>query len=331
MLQILDPGFLTTIQDLGRRDYQKFGVTRGGAMDTFALRAANRLLGNADDAACLEIAMGGVSFRAWSPLVLAVTGAARRHDGDRIVRVGEHSLPMNMAFFVRAGEVVTVGAEGGGAWVYVAVAGGIAVPRVLGSRATDVRGAFGGWQGRPLRAGDVLNLDQQFIQEGGMTRAMTRTGIHLPPAYTSYYADASPIRILWGPHDEYFTDAARHTFIHSTYSVTELSDRMGTRLKGTPVVREAGELLSCGVTRGAIQIPPDGQPIVLQADHQTTGGYPILATVIRADLARLAQKRAGEAVAFRAASLAEARAALQAMERILEQLPVNAKRSPAVA
>src|SRR4029453_320807 len=144
-----------------------------------------------------------------------------------------------------------------------------------------------GFAGRALRAGDVLEnskhqlpLTSGAVQQQGLNASLERAGRIISPEFERYYSDDAPIRVIWGPHEEFFDRAARNAFSESVYTVTETSDRMGTRLRGEPISRAAGELLSCGVTRGAIQVPPDGQPIVLQADHQTAGGYPILSTVI---------------------------------------------------
>jgi antagonist of KipI len=299
MLEILEPGILTTIQDPGRVGYQHLGVTRGGAMDVYALRAANALVGNDDADACLEIASSGMMLRAREKCIVAVTGA------PYILHVQERIVPHNAALFLRAGEALRFDAPAWGRYAYLAIAGGFDVPRVLGSRATALRDGFGGFNGRALQHGDVLHAARNELP-------MERAGKMLEENFARYYTDNAPLRVLWGPHAEFFDDAARAMFLRVTFRVSPLSDRQGTRLQGEAIPRRAGELLSCGVTRGAIQIPPDGQPIVLQADHQTAGGYPILGAVIRADIPRLAQKRAGDAVHFAETTLADARAALQA-------------------
>lgn len=297
MLEILEPGIFTTIQDTGRTGYQQFGVTRGGAMDPRALRAANELAGNDSTDACIEIASSGLTLRALEKCVVALAGA------PYALRVQERVVPHNAVLFLRAGEVLQISAPAWGRYAYLAIAGGFDVPRVMGSRATALRDGFGGFYGRALQRGDVLRTAREWLP-------MERAGKMLDEHFAQYYTGDAPLRVLWGPHFEFFSEDSRQAFLRADYRVSELSDRQGTRLMGDAIPRRAGELLSCGITRGAIQIPPDGQPIVLQADHQTAGGYPILAVVIRANLPRLAQKRAGEPVRFAPTSLQEAQSVL---------------------
>lgn len=297
MIEIFEAGLFSTIQDLGREGYQQYGVTRGGAMDVLALGAANALLGNDPNDACVEIASSGFSIGTHEKCVVAVAGAGFS------LRVGERRVPTNSTLFLRAGDILTFDAAVRGRYAYLAVPGGFDVPRILGSRATALRDGFGGFEGRALRSGDVLeSLDKTFRIE--------RAGKTCSNEFIRYYTHPAPFRVVFGPHDEFFDDAARAKFLETEFVVSDVSDRMGMRLIGDKIERASGEVLSCGITRGAIQVPPDGQPIVLQADHQTTGGYPILGAVIRADIPRLAQKRAGERVSFQETTLAQARLAL---------------------
>lgn len=305
MLEILEAGLFTTIQDLGREGYQQFGVTRGGAMDPLALRAANALLGNDAQDAAIEIASPGFIVRALEKCVVSLAGA------EFAVRVGERFVPMNSALFMRADEVLRFDAAARGRYAYLAVAGGFEVPKVLGSYATALRDGFGGFGGRALQAGDVLQ------NQARAAFAIERAGKMLSRAFTNYYTSDAPIRILFGPHDNFFDNAARENFLRTEFFTSEISDRMGTRLFGANIARKTEEVLSCGVTRGAIQVPPDGQPIVLQADHQTTGGYPIIATVIRADIPRLAQKRTGERVSFQSTTMEKAHAAWNELDECI--------------
>lgn len=303
MLEILDAGLFTTLQDLGRNGYQEYGVTRGGAMDPLALRAANQLVGNPWEAAALEISAPEFRARALEKCVIAIAGAGYT------ARINERSVPNNASLFLRAGDTLSLEQPARGRYGYLALGGGLDVPVVLGSRATDLRGGFGGLAGRALRAGDVLRARNLPAAANPVERA----GKLLPAWFVRYYADDSPIRVLWGPHREFFGAEPESALTVSPYFISEVSDRMGTRLYGAPLARKGGEILSCGVTRGAIQAPPDGQPIVLQADHQTTGGYPIVATVIRADIPRLAQKRPGDVIRFVGTNPADADAAYRAL------------------
>ncbi len=307
-IRLLDPGFFTTVQDLGRAGFQKYGVSAGGAMDTLALRAANRLVGNADDEAALEITMVGLKIQALDRCLVAVTGARFP------LQMWDRPMPMNTALYLRPGEEFEFGAREAGARAYLAIANGIEAPRVLNSRATDVRGAFGGFEGRPLRAGEVIRSRQREFR-------IERAGTRLPDIFRGYYENRAPVRVIWGPHAEYFSDAAREALTANQFSVSELSDRMALRLRGERIARGEQELLSCGVTLGAIQVPPDGQPIILMAEHQTTGGYPIVATVIRADIPRLAQKIAGEKISFRGVTVEEALHAWTEIEQLMKSIP----------
>lgn len=306
-LEILDAGLLTTLQDLGRRGSQKYGVTVGGAMDTFALRASNRLVGNPEGNAAMEVTSSGVRVRVFEKSIVAVTGARFS------LTVDERSVPMDTAVFMRPGQVLEFGAQSSGVWAYLAVNGGFDAPCVLGSRATDLRGNFGGLEGRALKDGDQLDFGEHIFN-------LSRAGVTLSPEFVNYYESPAPFAVLRGPHSDYFKGEALAKFLSSDFAISEASDRMGLSLRGQAVERLEIELLSCGVTRGVIQVPPDGNPIVLMADHQTAGGYPIIATVIRADLPRLAQKGIGEKISFREIKLGEAASAREELDRLISQI-----------
>ncbi len=304
-LEIVEPGFFTTVQDLGRFGFRSFGVSACGAMDTLALRAANLLISNEANAAGLEITLTGPRLRAREKCLVAVTGARFE------LHVNEQPAPMDTALFLRAGATLEFGARESGARAYLALQGGVDVPVILNSRSADVPGGFGGLEGRALRAGDVISPRSATVE-------VERAGASLPLAFTRYFEQGAPLRVMWGPHHEYFDDSARATFLRCSFTVHELSARMALRLRGERLSRDAKELLSCGMTRGAIQVPPDGQPIVLMADHQTTGGYPVIATVIDADLPRLGQQVAGDVISFQAVSLEDALRARGEIEEMLE-------------
>ncbi|MGE5140635.1 MAG: biotin-dependent carboxyltransferase family protein [Rudaea sp.] len=304
MLDVLDPGFISTVQDLGRKGYQQYGVSVGGAADSLALQAANGLVGNAREEAALEITLAGPRLQARDRCLIAVTGARF------VITIDGKPVPPDTALFVRPFSIVEFGPRRSGARAYLAVCGGFDVPVLLGSRSTNLRGRFGGFRGRRLEPGDRLDQREKVS-------SYEAAGRMLPDAFRQYYDDDSPLRVVWGPQLEYFPDEARDHLFHSTWELAEQSDRMGARLRGEPIPRRGGELLSCGVTLGAIQVPSDGQPIVLMADRQPTGGYPIIATVIRADIPRLAQKTAGDRISFRPVSVLEAREAWLGIERLL--------------
>lgn len=294
MLIVLDPGILTTIQDAGRWGYQAYGVPVSGAMDVDALHAANQLVSNPLDEAALEI-HAPVTLQTDAPHLIALTGA------EACLRVNGRALPMWMSIFARAGSTIEIVPTRAGGWRYLAIHGGMDVPRVLGSKSTCLRGQFGGLAGRALRAGDVIRVGTPTL--GDLSVAAGRS------IAARVYRDA--VRVILGPHDDWFTPQAIAALTRQEFIVTETADRMGYRLRGAHLTRaRAGEILSCGVPLGAIQVPPDGQPIVLMADHQTTGGYPIIATVVSADLVHVAQRAPGESVRFQVFSLPRSFSAL---------------------
>ncbi|MBC7227728.1 MAG: biotin-dependent carboxyltransferase family protein [Thermoflexales bacterium] len=307
-LEVLDGGWLTTVQDLGRPGYERYGIPLSGAMDFLALRVANCLVGNPPGAAGLEITLAGPTLAATEPCLVAVTGA------DLAFQVDGREMPMWMSVFVRRGSVISFGGRRRGCRAYLAVAGGIEVPPVLGSRSTYLPGRFGGLDGRALRPGDRLPIGP--VSGHLPERAGRKPPPHLIPAWD----DCPTVRAVPGPQDDHFPPEGLETFFGSEYRVLPISDRMGYRLEGPPVASRRAEVISDGVPPGAVQVPPDGQPLVMMADHQTTGGYPKIAVVIMADLPRLAQCVPGESrVRFRAVSVTEAQYAYREMMGALEQ------------
>jgi antagonist of KipI len=293
-LSIVRPGMLTTVQDLGRWGYQSRGVPVSGALDWFSHRLANRLLGNADHAATLEVTMMGPHLRFESETAFAVTGA------DFRLTLDDTTVDMNRRIEAKAGALLRFGERFRGARAYVAVSGGIDVPEVLGSRSTHLLTGMGGHHGRALRAGDVLAHGNEVGRDFRPMRPKT------PP---------DPIfRLRVIPVDEKL--AASLTA--QKFQVSLRSDRMGYRLEGaTTPIESAGELISSAVPTGAIQVPPTGQPILLMNDHATTGGYAIAAVVITSDLPVAAQLAPGDGVEFDACSLETADAELRRREAML--------------
>jgi len=278
MIEVVKPGLLTTIQDLGRPGYAHLGVARSGALDAPALVQANRLVANADGAAGLETTLTGVTLRAQAPATIAVTGApaALSLDGEPV--------PFAAAIDVPAGGLLEIGPAEFGVRSYVGVAGGITVAPVLGSRSTDTLSGLGP---PPLRAGFVLP-----VGAGPRTPANPITG---PDIKT----DDLSVRVRLGPRQDWFSVTARDMLLAEEFTLSVKSNRVGARLAGPNLSRAiAGELPSEGIVLGAIQVPADGQPLVFLADHPTTGGYPVIAVVERADLPLLAQARPGTTVRF---------------------------------
>jgi len=294
-VNVIQPGVFTTVQDLGRPGHRHEGVPVSGAADEVALRVANLLVGNEESAAGLECTLHG-------PEVI--------FDEDRVVAVGGGAfdgLPWMQPFLVRAGERVRFGRVLGGCRGVIAIAGGIAVARVLGSRSTCTRAGFGGFEGRALRSGDALPIGAGAT---GLPSGYWHIDVRILPAY----ANTVTVRVLAGAHSAAFPAG----WADAEYEVLPASDRMGVRLGGPAVRRSGGEeAASAPVAPGTVQVPPDGQPLVLLADAQTIGGYPRLAHVITVDLPLMAQLPPGGRVRFALTTLAEAHRLWLAREHAL--------------
>ncbi len=289
-------GMLTTVQDRGRTGYRREGVPLSGAVDPFALRLANLLVGNDDDAAGLEFALVGpeIEFRAGA--LVAVCG-------------GDFGVPRCRPFWVEAGETLRLGPARSGCRGYLAIAGGIQVRPVLGSRSTYVRALLGGSAGRAMKDGDVLPIPRVTRRVLGRWR--------IDPKILPEYSSEPEVRVVAGVHADEFS----RTWDGAEFEVTPQSDRMGIRLEGHNVVREkGGELTSIPLTPGTVQVPPDGNPIIVLADAQTIGGYPQLAHVVTVDLPLLAQLRPGDHLTFRQVTLPVSHELWRRRERALGML-----------
>ena len=297
-LRILAAAGGVTLQDAGRHGYMRYGITPAGPMDPLAHATANHALGNPTDATAIEVSLGGLAIQAEdAPVDVAVAGGSFR------IACDGRPLPPATALTLRPGATLAIRAGRAGAWCYVAVAGRIEAPRVLGSQATHTRSGFGGLDGRALAPGDRLPI------------AGARGALGDPAALVAPWLDrpADAIRFVPGPQADYFSDAETEAFAQGPWTVTPRGDRMACFLDGRPV-RHAGDynIVSDGIAMGAIQVPGEGLPIVLMADRQSTGGYPKIGTVIGADLGRLAQAQAGTRLRFVAVTHAEAVAARRA-------------------
>ena len=305
-LEVLDGGLLTTVQDLGRAGYQRYGVPVAGAADAAALRAANFLVGNAPGAAGLECTVAGPSLKLLRTVVLSVCGAdlgAVLDRGD----LGPWSVPVNASFLARAGNLLTFTGRRTGCRAYVAVAGGLGVPEVLGARATYVASALGGHKGRPLERGDILTA---LAPESVAAPGRRWPGVSLSEGSVTH------VRLAFGLQQDSFIKKAKATLTSSEYVVAPSSDRMGCRLQGPRLEHQGpSEITTDGMVLGAVQVPPDGQPIAMLADRATTGGYPKIGTIVGADIPRLAQLMPGDRLRFDAVDLDEARRALLAVRR----------------
>jgi antagonist of KipI len=309
-------GFFTSVQDLGRIGFRQFGVSLGGALDPFALRVANVLVGNDQSAAGLEITFGGLQLRFADERIIAWCG------GDFDVQVGSTSLPAGHAAFVHANEELRIARAHAGCRCWLAVSGGIDVSMALGSRSTDIRANFGGFEGRVLRDADQLALGQYRRSQIAATERISQWSAQKLWSQTASFAPM--LRFVRGADWSRFSASTLQCFTSESFAVSPDSDRMGVRLDGSKLKRENNvELISEAVAPGTIQVPPSGKPILLLGDCQTIGGYPKIAHVISADLGIAAQLRAGDHVRFSEVSLAEAHWLLLEREREFERFRIG--------
>jgi KipI family sensor histidine kinase inhibitor len=299
-----------TIQDLGRVGWAAWGYATSGVLDREAAQLANLLVGNARECAVIELALDGGSFQAAGNLLVAITGA------DLSPEIDGAPAPEGRACWLRDGMRLSFGRRRAGVRAYLAVAGGIATPPLLGSRSTDLLAGFGGYQGRALKAGDLIPVGDPGSAGGFSLAASSPPEVH----------DVALLRIVWGPQRDWFSPAEQDAFIATTFQVSPRSDRTGIRLTGRPIRQhEARELLSEGMVPGSIQVPPGGEPIVLLADGRGIGGYPKIGVIIGPDLGRLAQVPPGGTIRFEPVSVDVARdAEIAAQQRLSAMSPVPA-------
>lgn len=307
VLRVEEPGLLTTIQDLGRPGHRASGVPQGGAMDRFALVAANLLVGNPEGAAGLECLLAGPSLVALEPCLVAVTG------GDLQPTVNDQPAPGWTGIFMAKGDRLAFAGRRSGARAYVAVAGGLQGERWLGSLATYLLVGKGGFKGRPLKKKDELALAME-------PRRPVIAERHLPADLRPSYRSPAVLRAIPGPHLSRLSPRSRRELFGEPFQLSRESDRMGYRLEGRELEIKGKEILSFGVAFGSIQVPSSGQAILLMADHQTAGGYPIVAGVARADLPLAAQLLPGESLSFARCGVEEAQAAWSALRKGLDLL-----------
>jgi biotin-dependent carboxylase-like uncharacterized protein len=296
-------GPATSVQDAGRFGAQRYGLTTSGAMDRVALAMANTLAGNSAFAAAIEIGPFGATFTARNGAVrVAVSGAAR------VANIAGTPFPLNETALIAEGETLNLGPARNGVFSYLAIEGGIAGEPVFGSLSVNARAGLGSPFPRALQAGDVLDVGSAQIAP-------------YERALDTFDQPTSAIRVVMGPQDDEFGEAC-HIFLGGEWRISATSDRMGYRLEGPKVVHPGGHnIVSDGAVHGSIQVPGNGQPIVLMADHGTTGGYPKIATVISADLGRFAQMQAGSVFRFKAVSVEEAQAEARKLAEFLHALP----------
>jgi len=318
-IKVLQPGMLTTIQDLGRYGVQKFGVIVGGAMDPISLRIANILVGNSHDEGGLEVTLFGTTLLFESDELIAITGGNLRPTLD-----GEE-VPMWRPLLVQKGSVLKFHAAVSGCRAYVSFSGGIQVPEVMNSKSTYLRAGIGGFHGRKLQKKDVFECGVRSAVGEELFQQLQTESIYFPwfVNYTSFVnlQKTKTIRIIRGSEYERFDEESIKNFLFMPYKITTQADRMGYRLEGEEIQLKAPfELLSEGVTYGTIQVPSNGQPIILMADRQTTGGYPKIGQIISTDLPFLAQMQATDTIHFQEVTLEEAQKALLHQEKQLNEL-----------
>jgi biotin-dependent carboxylase-like uncharacterized protein len=306
MIEVRQTGPLVSVQDLGRERFRHKGVSRAGALDTLALTIANRLVGNPDNTAGLEIMFGASAFLFQSDVCFALTGA------DCFARLDDEPVYPGWRYGAHAGQCLQLKMSKRGLCTYLAIQGGIDVPLVMGVAATDLQAGFGGMDGRPLRKGDLLSVGDSHAVDDRV--ADQRVGLLLP-------ISDPIIRVCPGPKFGHYTPRAQAQFFTTAWQLSPQSNRMGFRLEGAPIEGQSEvQLLSHAVFSGVIQLPPDEQPIILAAEGQTSGGYPRMAVVIDSDLWRLGQLRPGESVYFQPVSLAKAREAADVQARYLQRV-----------
>ena len=308
VLHVKEPGLFTTVQDLGRPNAISAGVPSGGAMDRFAHSAANLLVGNDPSHATLECTFSGPHLVAEHSCLIAITGA------DFDPHVNGAPAPAWTGIFLGAGDRLTFGARRSGARAYVAVAGGVEADRWLGSLSTNLMAARGGFHGRPLKSGDVLSV-------AGEPRRPVVSGRQMAERLRPDYADRT-LRAIAGPHLKRLSPEGRSLLFEAPYRVSRDADRMGYRLEGPQLVTSGEELLSFGLVSGAVQVPHNGQPILLMADHQTAGGYPVVATVVSAALPIAAQLLPGDELRIVEIDVERAHEMRKSLERGLDSLRI---------
>ncbi len=305
-LEILSPGLLSTIQDLGRFGFQASGFAPTGAADSLSMRRANALVGNAPGAAVLAMMLLGVTAQFRTACEIDLTGA------DMAPKINGSEIENGTAVRIDSGDVLELSGTRDGMGCYLAVAGGFDIPLVMGSRSTGMRFGLGGFNGRKLSRGDVLPLRAPVADLPGIEcrRLISK------PVFSRHVV----LRAVAGPQDYMFSEEELNGFFSRPYSVTNATDRMGIRLEGKPIVpKNTSDIISDGTAFGAVQVPSGGQPIILMADRQTTGGYAKIATVITADLPRAAQMRPGNTVRFMPVSVEQAQEILAAENKNYEE------------
>ena len=328
-LQIITAGPHASVQDFGRCGFQSLGVPEGGVLDRGAMRLANRLVGNREDAAVIEVCLGGLTIMLTAPARVALTGTKNgvlTIQNDESVNAAQMPMlevPANRSVTLGAGRIIRLGITADTNTAVIAISGGVVMPMLYGSAATSPTAMIGGMEGRLLRDGDILPL-------GDNNNGDMELNPELAVDVGDMFSNPEQLRVVMGPQDDRFPEKTLKTFLTSEFKVTLALNRMGMRLDGATLNHlENADILSDGIVTGTVQVPGDGNPIILMADHQTTGGYTKIATVISTDLPALSRLRPGCGVRFNAVTVAEAEALAHASEAAM--LALFAKIKPASA
>ncbi|TRX66137.1 biotin-dependent carboxyltransferase family protein [Carboxylicivirga sp. M1479] len=306
-IDVIQAGLFTSIQDLGRPNYQHIGMPVGGAMDTFALQMANILVGNEASEACLEITMRGPVLKFNGSYTLAAAGGACE------LKLNETDISCHQSYKVVSGDVLKIGLVTEGLRIYLAISGGFNLPKVMGSHSTYLRGGLGGFNGRALKPDDSIPLKSN-VPPVSLRKVREQNIPHYPKHVK--------LRFVAGPDRERFTKDGIYNFLNEIYTLSPQSDRMGYRLTG-PVIshkNQQADIISSAIAFGTIQVPGEGQPIIMMADRQTVGGYARIAHVISADLHKLAQMKPGDTMRFVEVKLEEAHRLLKEQRNLLNDL-----------
>lgn len=318
-LKVVEPGLLATIQDLGRFGTQKYGIIVSGAMDTISLRIANLLIGNNEKEAGIEVTYYKTSFVFEQDHIIAITGGNLQPTIDNVY------APMWRPLLIKKGSTLKFNRAISGCRAYLAIAGGVSVPEELGSKSTYTRAGIGGYKGRALQKDDTLKIgclsrtNQLFFKQ--LKSASPNVSWHVDYSTLFTFQKKEKIRVLKGNEFEHFNKETQQAFMTKTFTLTTQADRMGYKFEGPTLERtDSSEVLSAGVTYGTIQVPSNGQPIILMADRQTTGGYPKIGQVISADLPKLAQLQPTNKVNFESISIDQAEEELLYVEEIIKEI-----------
>ncbi|HMK74563.1 MAG TPA: biotin-dependent carboxyltransferase family protein [Thermodesulfobacteriota bacterium] len=306
--EVVEPGILTTIQDLGRIGFSQFGVPPSGALDTFSFRVGNLLTGNREEKAGLETTLMGLKLKALREVVIAVTG------GDFSPALNEEPLEMWRTHLLVEGDVIAFKKAQTGCRAYLSVSGGFVVPKILGSCSTYLPGNLGGLEGRKLRRGDILYIPET-------SASLDKLGLRFPRDWIPSPEKETPLSVIAGPQNHHFTEKGSQTFYSSSYQVTPQCDRMGVRLEGPKIERRSDveeSIISEGLISGAIQVPGEGKPTIILTEL-VTGGYAKIATIISTDLPKVAQLKPGDQVRFKPISIEESHLLLREQEERLKE------------